>query len=104
MRWNVYANVATAIPPAVVTKEWDIIGAIMDNPLPLSMDKFDRASSIDTTVPNRPINGAVEDTIDRVVNPLLATLIALPLATENMALLELILYLHMEIVGSSHQQ
>ncbi len=59
----------------------------MDNPLPLSMDKFDRASSIDTTVPNRPINGAVEDTIDRVVNPLLATLIALPLATENMALL-----------------
>lgn len=73
--WKVYANIATKIPAAVATKASEIAGAIVAK---LTFDWFAnlaKDSKIPITVPNRPTNGEVVETIDNHERPELASLI-----------------------------
>ena len=70
-----YAKIATNIPPAVATNASEIAGAITENPTFDSLENFANDSKIPTTVPNKPIKGEVEETIDSQDKPSLASFI-----------------------------
>lgn len=65
---------ATKIPAAVAINASLITGAIVAKLTLLAVENFANDSKIPTTVPNNPINGAVEDTIDNHDKPVLASL------------------------------
>lgn len=69
-----YANIATKIPAAVATNASLITGAITEKLTLLAVENFANDSNIPTTVPNKPIKGAVDDTIDNHEIPVLASL------------------------------
>ncbi len=69
-----YANMATKIPAAVATNASLITGAITEKLTLLAVENFANDSKIPTTVPNKPINGAVDETIDNHEIPVLASL------------------------------
>ena len=71
----IYAKIATKIPAAVATKASLIAGAITEKLTLLTVENFANDSKIPITVPNNPINGAVEEIIDNQEMPLLASLI-----------------------------
>ena len=70
-----YAKIATKIPAAVATSASEIAGAITEKPTLECDENLANDSKIPTTVPNRPINGEVDETIDNQEIPLLASLI-----------------------------
>ena len=59
---------------AVATNASLITGAITEKLTLLEVENFAKDSNIPTTVPNKPINGAVVDIIDNQDNPVLASL------------------------------
>jgi len=71
----VYAKIATKIPAAVATKASLIAGAITEKLTLLTVENFANDSKIPITVPNKPINGAVDEIIDNHEMPVLASLI-----------------------------
>jgi len=78
---------ATAIPAAVAISASEIAGATTDKEAEDCEPNFENVSSIPITVPNRPINGAVEAMIESQVRPFVETRIASEDAASNMALL-----------------